>query len=127
MANFAFITDTLSTRILDSASNTYNVGYRTMPQSTTSSGNIRLNDSGKHLYLTGSVTVANNSTVPFDVGTVLTIISNSSSVTITQGTGVTIRLANTSSTGSRTISSNGVATLVKVDTDLWYINGTGVT
>ncbi len=127
MANFAFITDTISTRVLDSGSNTFNVGYRTMPQSTTSSGNIQLNDSGKHLYLTGSITVANNSTVPFDVGTVLTIISNSSSVTITQGTGVTIRLANTSSTGSRTISSNGVATLVKVDTDIWYINGTGVT
>jgi len=118
---------TSASTVLDSASNPYAVGYRTMPQSGNTSGTLVLSDSGKHYYLTSGVTVPLNSSVAFDVGTVITIVSNSTAITITPASGVTLQLANSSSAGTRSLASNGIATLVKVAVNTWYVSGTGVT
>ena len=118
---------TNATTILDSAGTGYQVGYRAMPQSTNGSGTFVLADSGKHLYLAGGVTVPNNTSVAFDIGTVITVISNATALTITQGTGVTLRLANSATTGSRSLAANGIASCTKVATDTWYVAGMGVT
>jgi hypothetical protein len=118
---------TNATTVLDSAGTGYQVGYRAMPQSTNGSGTFVLADSGKHLYLAGGVTVPNNTSVAFDIGTVITVISNATALTITQGTGVTLRLANSATTGSRSLAANGIASCTKVASDTWYVSGMGVT
>lgn len=116
-----------SSTVLDFSGNAWQFGFRNMPQSTTSSGNLALGDSGKHLYVSSGITVPPYSSVPFEIGTVITIVSNATSLTITQGSGVTLKLANSVSTGNRSLASNGIATLMKVATDTWYIFGLGLT
>jgi hypothetical protein len=113
--------------VKDSAGNLYGFGFRTMPQSDNVSGTLVLSDSAKHLYLTGNVTVPPNSSVAFEIGTVISVISNATALVIQAGSGVTLKLANSTSTGNRSVASNGVATMIKVATDTWYVFGLGVT
>jgi hypothetical protein len=113
--------------VKDSAGNLYGFGFRTMPQSSNASGTLVLSDTAKHLYLTGNVTVPPNSSVAFDIGTVVTVVSNATALVIQAGAGVTLKLANSASTGNRSVASNGVATMIKVATDTWYVYGFGVT
>jgi hypothetical protein len=98
-----------------------------MPQSANATGTLALSDSGKHFYVTSGLTVPLNSSVAFDIGTVITIVSNSTAITITPASGVTLQLANSATAGTRSLASNGVATLLKVATNTWYVSGAGVT
>jgi hypothetical protein len=70
-------------------------------------------------------------TVPqsvFAVGDAVTIFNNSSSnQTITQGTGVTLKLAASASTGNRTLFANGLATILCVATNTFVASGAGLT
>jgi len=113
--------------VKDSAGNLYGFGFRTMPQSSNTSGTLVLSDNAKHLYLTGNVTVPPNSSVAFDIGTVVSVVSNATALVIQAGAGVTLKLANSATTGNRSVASNGVATMIKVATDTWYVFGLGVT
>jgi hypothetical protein len=113
--------------VQDSSGTSYAFGYRTMPQSANTSGTLVLSDSAKHYYITSGVTVPLNATVAFDVGTVITIVSNNTALTITPASGVTLQLANSASAGTRSLASNGIATMLKVAVNTWYISGTGVT
>jgi hypothetical protein len=114
--------------VSDGGSNSYAVGYKELPQSATTSGNLVLTDSAKHLYVSAGVTVPPNSTVAFAIGTVVTIINSSASaITITQGVGVTVRQTGTTNTGNRTLAGYGMCSAVKVATDTWYISGGGLT
>ncbi len=73
-------------------------------------------------------TIPANSSVAYPVGTVLTLINQNAAGTITLAiTSDTLRLAGTSSTGSRTLAANGMATAVKITSTVWYISGTGLT
>jgi hypothetical protein len=113
--------------VRDGASNTYSIGFKEIPQSSTPSGALGLNESGKHVYVSAGVTVPPSSNSNFTIGTVITIINSSaSSITITQGTGVTMRQSGTTNTGNRTLSSYGLCSIIKVATDTWYISGSGV-
>ena len=118
---------TSASTVLDSSGNAYAVGYRTMPQSANVTGTLALSDSGKHFYVTSGLTVPLNSSVAFDIGTVITIVSNSTAITITPASGVTLQLANSGTAGTRSLASNGVATLLKVAVNTWYVSGAGVT
>ena len=82
-------------------------------------------DNGKYIDITtGGITL---NTGVFTVGQNAVIYNNSSSSqTITQGTGVTLRLASTANTGNRTLAQYGVATVLCVGTDTYVIAGTGV-
>jgi len=113
--------------VQDSAGNSYAFGYRTMPQSANTSGTLVLSDSAKHYYVTSSITVPLNATVAFDIGTVITVVSNNTALTIIPASGVTLQLANSASAGTRSLASNGIATMLKVAVNTWYISGTGVT
>lgn len=86
---------------------------------------LRLEDNGKHVYIsTGGVTIPPNSSVPFDLGAAVTVVNNSGSTqTLSQGSGVTLRLSGTATTGNRTLAAYGVATLLKVATDTWMVVG----
>jgi hypothetical protein len=81
--------------------------------SKTASYILANSDNGKHISITtGGVTVPAS---VFDIGDVVTIFNNSgSSQTITQGSGVTLRFAGSSSTGNRTLSQYGVCTILTI-------------
>ena len=113
--------------VLDSAGSNFQFGFRTMPKSTNASGTLVLSDSAKHYYITSGIIVPLNASVAFDVGTVITIVSNNTALTITPASGVTLQLANSASAGTRSLASNGIATMLKVAVNTWYISGTGVT
>jgi len=113
--------------VLDSAGSNFQFGFRTMPKSTNASGTLVLSDSAKHYYITSGIIVPLNASVAFDIGTVVSIVSNNTALTITPESGVTLQLANSASAGTRSLASNGIATLLKVAVNTWYISGTGVT
>jgi hypothetical protein len=102
----------------------YTIGYRDLPQ-ITSFGTLAATDGGKHYYGSGTITVPTNGAVSLPVGTAVLIIATNAT-TISPSAGVTLRWGGTSSTGARSLAQFGVATLVKVATDTWYISGTGL-
>lgn len=91
-----------------------------------------LGDAGKTVYHpttdnnARTFTVPANGTVAFPVGTLITVINDINTITITTTTD-TMVLAGTGSTGDRTLAVNGVCTMEKVTSIRWYINGTGLT
>ena len=107
------------------------IGYRDIPQVVfTSNATLALTDAGKHYFSSNSanvITVPNNTTVSFNIGTAISIVQQgTANLTVTPGSGVTMYLAGNSTSSSRTVSNYGMATLMKVGTDTWFINGTGV-
>jgi hypothetical protein len=103
----------------------YAIGYRDIPQNTTF-GTLATTDGGKHYYGSGTLTLPTNGAVPLAVGTTILVVA-SGATTISPAAGVTLRQAGTANTGSRSLAANGMATIIKVETNLWYINGTGLT
>ena len=112
--------------------NSYSVGYLEAPQnSQNTSYTLTLTDSGKHIYsqntATQVVTIPTNANVAFNVGTMVSIVlQGPGNVTVSPFSGVTLYLAGNSTSASRTISTYGMATLMKVATNTWFINGSGV-
>ena len=98
---------------------------RSVPQEIKSTSYVlQSSDHGKHISTTAGVTL---NTGIFTIGQNVTIFNNSSSsITITQGTSVTIYQAGTANTGSRTLAQRGIATLLCVGTNTYVINGGGL-
>jgi hypothetical protein len=101
-----------------------------MPQVAAGNVTLALTDAGKHYYDTSSaittITIPVNSSVAFATGTVISVVNHSiANVVINQGS-ATLYQGGNATTGSRTITAYGVATLMKVATDTWFINGSGV-
>ena len=98
---------------------------------------LQLSDQGKHIYSTTSSNVAfvlpNNGTVSWPIGTSILIVLNAASPTtinVQPATGVTMYLAGNSAAPTKAyanIAAYGVASLLNVSANLWYINGAGVT
>jgi hypothetical protein len=106
-------------------------GYIGMPQVSVSANTaILATHAGKHIYTTATGlthTIPANTNVAFEIGTAITFItapSVSLSIAITTDT---LRLANSSSTGTRTLAANGVATAIKVTSNAWIMSGNGLT
>jgi len=109
-------------------------GYMGMPQVSVTSGGRTLaaTDAGKHIYVTTNnsqaIAIPANGTTAFPIGTTIVIVVGNgvtgTTVTITTDT---LRLANSSSTGTRSIASNGMGTLLKINTTEWILSGNGVT
>ena len=100
--------------------------YPQVPQNAkTAAYTLVAGDAGKHISITtGGVTIPQN---VFSVGDAISIYNNSgSSQTITQGTGVTLRLAGTSLTGNRSIGQYGLCSLLCVASNVFAISGSGL-
>ena len=115
----------------DEAANSYNIGWRDCPQnSKTANYQLLISDRGKQVLMNGTsltLTIPDNGTVAFPLGTTIMVVnSNATSLTVAITTD-TMTLANSTTTGSRTLAQNGLATLTKVGTSNWLIAGTGVT
>ena len=103
----------------------YTIGYRDLPQITTFS-TLVADAGGKHYYGSGTITIPASVTLNFAIGTAILIIA-SGSTTISPAGGVSLIQAGSGASGARTLATAGVATLVKVTTDGWYISGVGIT
>ena len=111
------------------------VGYKNIPQNSQGSSNytLDLTDAGKHIYHpitdinTRTWTIPANTAVPFIIGTSIMLINDTGAgaITITITSDTLIR-AGTGQVSSVNLSANGIATLIKVASTRWMINGTGL-
>ena len=108
----------------------FTLGYLEMPQVTAANVTLALTDSGKHFYDTSTapitITIPTNASVAFPIGTVISAVNASTGNLIVAQGSATLYLGGNATSASRTITSYGVATLMKVATDTWFINGSGV-
>ena len=92
-----------------------------------------LGDSAKTIYHPNSdnnartFTIANNSAVPYPLGTVLTFVNAANVVTIAINNDTLNLLGYASNTGSRTLTAYGMATATKVASTKWVISGVNLT
>jgi hypothetical protein len=112
--------------------NGYSIGYREIPQvSLGANTTAALADSGKHFYSTTAGNLAllipANANVAFPTGTAFTLVVQAAgNVLVNADSGVTLYMAGSNSAGNRVVGTYGMATVMKVASDTWFINGTGV-
>lgn len=114
---------------------TTSYGYLNVPQvggaAKTSSYTAVLADAGSMIVMNAAsltATIPANSSVAYPVGTVLTFVNTYAGNLSIAITSDTMTLVNTASTtGTRTLAQNGIATAVKVASTSWIISGSGLT
>ena len=109
-------------------------GFRGIPQNSNSANyTLVAADAGKHiLHPSGDAnartfTIPANASVAFPVGTTVTFVNQTSQVVSIAITTDTLTLANSTTTGTRSLAQNGVATAIKVASTSWIISGAGLT
>ena len=106
-------------------------GYRDIPQlSWTGSPTLALGDEGKHYYTASGGTTINiptNATVPFPIGTAITLVNQSGSNCTINTSGLVSLFVSGIGGGTvpqtRTLGAYSVATLIKVNTNAWFVSG----
>lgn len=102
------------------------IGYLTVPQNTQGTYTLVLADSGKHIFTNaGGVTwtIPANASVAYPIGTTLTFVNQSASTCTIAINNDSLYLTGTGTLGSRTLSSYGMATAIKVSATSWMISG----
>ena len=105
------------------------VGYLGVPQNSQSSNyTLTISDQGKNIYVTANstITIPANSSVSFPIGATISILTNANVTANVAITTDTLYLGGIGTTGTRTVSSYGMATIIKVTATSWYISGAGV-
>ena len=109
-------------------------GYLGIPQNSNSAAyTCVLADAGKHILHPSAdanartFTIPANSSVAYPIGTVLTFVNQTSQVVTIAITTDTMTLVNSTTTGSRSLAQNGIATAIKVSSTGWIISGNGLT
>jgi hypothetical protein len=132
-ANVANIgaTDGVFTGNISGNTNGFAIGYLNIPQVAAANATLALSDAGKHYYSTTAgnftLTIPNNATTSFATGTAISIVVQAAgNILANADTGVTLYMAGNSTAANRVVGGYGMATLIKVATDTWFINGTGV-
>lgn len=110
-----------------------NVGYLEVPQNSQSTAYTTvLSDNGKHIFHPSSdnnartFTIANNSSVAYPIGTILTFVNMANVLTIAINND-TMYLSSNGATGSRTVNTYGTASALKVGSTTWLISGSNIT
>lgn len=99
------------------------IGYRNIPASANTAPAAA--DVGKYLPIASGTTI--NAGI-FAAGDIFSIYnSGSSPITLTQGSGVTLRLAGTTTTGSRTLAILSFATFFCIGGNTLLVSGPGLT
>jgi hypothetical protein len=111
--------------------NGFTIGYLNIPQIAAANATLALTDAGKHYYSTTAgnltLTIPLNSSVSFTTGTAISIVVQASgNILVNAASGVTLYVAGNSTAANRVVGGYGMATLMKVASDTWFINGTGV-
>jgi len=101
---------------------------RDVPASTSTT--LVISDRGKSVDGTANISIPTNASVNFPVGATISFTNTGSSTltiaAVTPGT-TTLRLAGTTTTGTRTLAAYGMATMRQAATDVWHISGAGLT
>jgi hypothetical protein len=139
-AGTAVVTSSLGTDVATQLANAANgsdvegIGYRGIPQNSKSAAYTTvMADAGKHIFHPSSdanartFTIDSNANVAYEIGTAITFINQTSQVVTIAITADTLTLAGSTTTGSRSLAQNGVATAIKVASTSWIISGTGLT
>jgi hypothetical protein len=99
----------------------------------TTSYSVVSTDQDKHIYFTNSgdviLNIPNNNQISWPVGTTIQVVvqsTNSANVIVTPNTNVSLYLAGNSTPSSRTIATHGMATLLNVSANTWFISGTAI-
>lgn len=105
------------------------VGFLGIPQNLQDGAyTLAIGDVGKEIYSENAA--GQTIVVPpdvFDGDDVITILNKgTNAIALNQGAGVTIRLAGTATTGNRTISAGGWATLKCAEANYFFVAGPGV-
>jgi hypothetical protein len=95
---------------------------------------LQLSDAGKYLYYTPSanvtLTIPTSSDVPYTNGTTIMVVSQntavSANITVTPESGVSLFVSSNTMSRSRNVTPYGVATLMMVKANTWFITGFGV-
>ena len=97
----------------------------TLPNSNKTDAYVAVKeDSGTIITTTGNVTI--NQSI-FSVGDVISVYNNSASnISIIQGTSVTLRLAGSATTGTRTLAERGLMTVTCVASNEFVCSGGGL-
>jgi hypothetical protein len=108
------------------------LGFKNVPQNSQSEAyTLALTDSGKHIFHpeadnnARTFTIPANSSVAYPIGTAITFINRANTVTLAITTD-TLRLADSTDTGSMTLAANGIATAIKITDTEWIISGVGL-
>ena len=129
----ANITGTLNvTGNITGNTNGFAIGYLNIPQVAAANATIALSSAGKHYYSSSiddfTLTIPNNSTTSFATGTtIMIVVQSEGNILVNAASNVSLYLAGDPTDGNRVVGNYGMATLLKVATDTWMINGTGVT
>lgn len=113
-------------------SSTLSVGYLGVPTvSIDVDRTFVATDSGKMIRWFGAVgrtaTLPPNASAAFPIGTVFVLRNYmTASLTVARGAGVALTKAGALVDANSTVASGGFASVVKEDTDIWVISGTGV-
>jgi len=105
---------------------------RSIPRNSRSAAyTLQASDSGKFIRVENgsNVTITQSISPAFQIGDNVTIYNdnNTSTIQIIQGANATLVTGGQTTTGTRTLATNGVATLLCVDTNKFVITGTGIT
>ena len=108
------------------------LGFRDVPQNPQAAAyTLALTDRGQYVYYTGAaaaITIPANATVAFPIGAAITIVNDGSGVlSLTRAALVTMKLVGTGANLDRSLAIAGMATLLKVGTNTWFLSGTGIT
>jgi len=111
-----------------------NTAAQTVPQNAqTTNYVVQTSDAGKHIYYTQSTStilyIPNAGQTTFQNGTTVMIVSkttSSANVTISPNTGLSLFLAGNTTSASRNVRTHGVATMIQVAANTWFIEGTGI-
>jgi hypothetical protein len=130
-APIASPTFTGTVTIPDSAAAPFAAGFLDVPQNLkTANYQLVFADRGKSVVMNGSsltLTIPANSVVDFPLGTAIVVINVNATALSVAITTDTLTLVNSTTTGTRTLARNAMATLVKVGATSWLIAGLGVT
>ncbi len=109
------------------------LGFREIPQNLQNATyTFALTDRGKSIGKDNTTaytyTIPANGTVAFPVGSAITVFNGNATSNITIAINSdTLRLAGTTTTGSRTLAPWGVCTLLKISSTVWLASGSGLT
>ena len=109
-------------------------GFRGIPQNSQSANyTLVAADAGKHILHPSAdanartFTIPANGAVAFPVGTAVTFVNQTAEVVSIAITTDTLTLADTTTTGTRSLAQNGIATAIKITSTSWIISGAGLT
>jgi hypothetical protein len=111
--------------------NGYTIGYKDIPQINAANVTLSVTDGGKHYYSTSSapitLTVPSHANVALPTGTTIMVVNRGTgNITIAKQVEANLYLAGNATSSNRTITSYGIATLLKVESNIWMLTGTGI-